>query len=66
MCKINGKTNMEREETYLTTRQAASILDVSEKTVRRYAVDGRLPYTKPMKRYYFPKSQLIAFINNDL
>ncbi|WP_158267367.1 helix-turn-helix domain-containing protein [Prevotella sp. oral taxon 376] len=57
---------MASEETYLTTRQTAAVLNVSEKTVRRYVRDCIIPFTKPRGRYYFAKSQLIAFINNEL
>ena len=57
---------MASTEKYLTTKQAAAFLNVSEKTVRRYMRDCIIPFTKPMGRYYFAKSQLIAFINNEL
>ncbi len=57
---------MASEEKYLNTRQAAKFLNVSTKTIHRYAKACVIPYTKPMGRYYFAKSQLIAFINNEL
>lgn len=57
---------MANSEKYLNTKQAAALLGVSVKTLRRYVAACVIPYTKPMGRYYFAKSQLIAFINNEL
>lgn len=57
---------MTSDEKYLNTRQAAKFLNVSVKTLRRYVSDCIIPYTKPRGRYYFAKSKLIAYINNEL
>lgn len=57
---------MPNDEKYLNTRQAAKLIGVSIRTLRRYVKDCVIPYTKPMGRYYFAKSQLIAFLNNEL
>lgn len=53
-------------EKYLNTRQAAEFLGVSVRTLRRYVASCSIPYTKPMGRYYFARSKLVAFINNEL
>ena len=54
------------DEKYLNTRQAAKFLNVSVKTLRRYIADCIIPYTKTRGRYYFAKSKLEAYINNEL
>lgn len=57
---------MGNSEKYLNMKQAADFLGVSEKTLRRYVAASVVPYTKPVRRYYFAKSHLVAFINNEL
>ena len=64
-CKYKRKF-MANCEKYLNTKEAAKLLKVSVRTLRRYYENGIIPYTKPMGRYYFKKSQLTAFINNEL
>lgn len=53
-------------EDFLNSKRAADMLGVHPKTLIRYAMDGSIPYTKPKGRYYFAKSKLIAFMNNEL
>lgn len=57
---------MDKAEKYMSTKQAAEFIGVHVKTLRRYVKDCSIPYTKPKGRYYFAKSQLVAFINNEL
>lgn len=50
------KTSVEREE-FLTARQLAAVLQVSESTVRRLAHKGRIPsirLTKRLLRFHLP------------
>jgi excisionase family DNA binding protein len=45
----------------LTVAQAASLLNVSEKTVRRWASDGKVPYVKlPSGGVRIPQGALLA------
>ncbi len=57
---------MKESERYLNSKQAAKFIDVHVKTLLRFASEGVIPYTKPRGRYYFAKSHLIAYINNEL
>lgn len=57
---------MKESERYLNSKQAAKFLNVHVKTLLRSAAEGTIPYTKPRGRYYFAKSQLVAYINNEL
>jgi len=53
-------------EKYMTTKQAAALIKVHPKTLIRYAKDGDIPFTKPKGRYYFTKSNILAFLRNEL
>ena len=57
---------MANSEKYLNTRDAAKFLGMNEQVLRRKCKMGIIPYTMPCGRYYFAKSQLVAFINNEL
>ncbi len=63
---VEKLNKMKESERYLNSKQAAKFLNVHVKTLLRFAAEGTIPYTKPRGRYYFAKSQLVAYINNEL
>ena len=50
----------------MTTKQAAEYIGVCLRTMRTYIAEGIIPCTKPMGRWYFKRSDLDAFMNNEL
>ena len=49
------------EHELLTTAQAAHVAGVAEKTIRRWAIEGRLPYVAlPSGRRRYRLSDLVA------
>lgn len=53
-------------ESYLRTREAASYIGVCFRTMQKYIADGLIPCTKPGGRWLFKKSDLDAFLNNEI
>jgi len=50
----------------MRTKEAAAYIGVGFRTIQRYIAEGRIPCTKPAGRWYFRKSDLDAFMDNEL
>lgn len=50
----------------MKTKEAAEYIGVGLRTMQRYIAEGVIPCTKPMGRWYFRKSDLDAFMDNEL
>lgn len=57
-----SKTKKVGPEVYLTVRQVAEKLQLSEKTIRRLISKGNLPGKQIGRAYRVPKSELDAFL----
>lgn len=53
-------------EVYMRSRQAAEYIGVCFRTMQTYIADGLIPCAKPAGRWLFKKSDLDAFLNNEI
>ena len=52
----------EMQEKWLNNEEAASFLNVSTKTLKKYRDSGRLPYYKDLRKIMFKQSDLEAYL----
>lgn len=50
------------KDTLLSVKEVAGIVDVSERTVRRWMAEGKLPYKKFQGRVYILETDIPAFL----
>jgi excisionase family DNA binding protein len=49
-------------DSFLTTEQAAQVLNVNLKTVARLCREGKLGFSKPGRKYLIPQESLDAYL----
>ncbi|PLX00995.1 MAG: DNA-binding protein [Marinilabiliales bacterium] len=58
------KENLELQDEWLSTAEAAKFLKVSKKTLLRYRNMGKLPYSKDGRKVRYKKSDIIKYLKN--
>ena len=58
-----NKTNVELQEVWFSTKEAAEFLKVNKKTLKRYRDCGKLPYSKDSRKIRYKKSDIIKYLN---
>ena len=60
---LGGYAKLESYGDLLTMKDCSEIIQQSEATVRRLCREGELPSARIGRRYYIPKAQFIAHID---
>ena len=55
--------NDEFKEAYLTAKEVAEMVRLSEQTIRRFTVDKEIPYHKISRMVRYKKSEIIKWID---